>query len=158
MTIPTKQIEFWLTGWSKTHTGGAKVTFTINEEDLAYFEAATIRKGNIAGQRYVGYLVQLQEDETPDPQSLAPALKPEPSWPSGSCGEAVRLCKNPAFQAWLKFEYKDSAEIFNNFEPERASALIICSICDISSRKELNSNPVARHKFITLIRDSFRAS
>ena len=158
MTIPTRAVEFWLAGWNKTHNGGSKVTFVVKDEDLEYFEAATIRKGKVAGQRYVAQMVQLQDDDTPDPKSLEPPPHANTSFPSGHCGEAVKLCKSPTFQEWLIIHW--GAQFTE--DPITAGigeyGKVICRICGVTSRKELDTDSVARHKFITLIRDPFRAS
>lgn len=97
--IPTKQLEFWLAGWTKSHNGGTKVTFTINDEDLPYFENATIRKGKHAGQRYAVVMVQLQDDETPDPESirpLAPGACPPARVPNPGIAKAHELAEASA--------------------------------------------------------------
>lgn len=94
--IPTKQLELWLAGWTKSHNGGTKVTFTINDDDLPYFENATIRKGKHAGQRYAAVLVQLQDDDTPDPESIKPlagVAKAHELAEAGAAGAAVHTQK-----------------------------------------------------------------
>lgn len=71
--IPTKALELMLAGWGVTHNGGIKVTFWLSDDDdLAYFKDATVRKGKTAGQRYQAVLVQLTDDDKPDPESVHP--------------------------------------------------------------------------------------
>jgi len=71
--LPTKEIEFMLAGWDESHSGGKKVTFWVADDDeFAYFKNATVRKGKVAGQRYAAVLVQLTDDEQPDPESVKP--------------------------------------------------------------------------------------
>ena len=81
MKIPTKDLELWLLGWSESHSGGCKVTFQVTEEDLAYFRNATVRKGKTAGQRYAAVLVQLNDDETPDADSVKESTPPKAASP-----------------------------------------------------------------------------
>ncbi len=76
--IPTKELDLMLAGWDHSHNGGIKVTFWLADEaSLEYFKNATVRKGKTAGQRYAAVLVQLQDDETPDPQSVKPLTEAE---------------------------------------------------------------------------------
>jgi len=147
MTVPTKQMELWLAGWRKTHNGGASVTFTVNDEDLEYFESATIRKGKVAGQRYMAVLVQLQEDETPDPCSLDPVPAKVPHFPAGMCGIAVKLCKEARFQRWLEDNFPDASRQFVVGNKEHKARDVICHVCGVTSRKELDTDDAAAEFF-----------
>lgn len=58
--------EVMLAGWQETHSGGAKVTFWLaSSEALEPFRLATVRKGKVAGQRYMCVLVEIDTDERP---------------------------------------------------------------------------------------------
>jgi hypothetical protein len=73
-----RSIEFMLLGWNKNHAKGSTVVFLVHDDDLAYFEAMTVRKGKIAGQRLMAALVEIGDDELPVPEQTTP--------PSGMCG------------------------------------------------------------------------
>jgi hypothetical protein len=85
-----KQFEAMLAGWSNTHNGGVKVTLWLqDEEDLAYFEAATVRKGRTAGQRYQVVMVEIGDDEQPVPGSDKPLVKEQSVEPAVVKNEAI---------------------------------------------------------------------
>ena len=180
MKIPTKDLELWLLGWSESHSGGCKVTFQISEEDLAYFKAATIRKGKHAGQRYAAVLVQLNDDETPDPLSVEPAkpppqLPPPPAeakaplpntaaFPGGFTGLAVRWVQDEEFRDWLLDNFSDKYEqAMKTCNPKLKSfavdvaATVVRGICGVQSRSDLNTNQTAAVMFDSFIRGPYMA-
>jgi hypothetical protein len=137
---PTFSDEVQLAGWSESHTGGAKVTFWLqSSEALDAFRDLTARKGNTAGHRFACVLVEIGEDEQPVQQPRKDTRGP-------LCREACDYCERLDFQTWIA----------HNAEPskDRAKARIL-SICDITSRKELDTNPAAAEKFIKVIRMGF---
>ena len=182
--IPTKPLELMLAGWSLTHNGGCKVTFWLSDEDdLKYFEAATVRKGKVAGQRYQTVFVQLNDDDTPDQESLprepkvelkfpdrpvgptrdavfdsAKEVAKEPKYgknkrhiPDGLCGLAIRWCDDDHFNLWLEESFPAAwATTVHVVENERAKS-VVCNLCGISSRKELDTNSEAKEEFKALI-------
>ena len=159
MSVPAQQIEFWLAGWRKTHSGGSVVSFWVHDDDLAYFEAATVRKGKMAGQRYVGYLVQIGDDEKPDPKSVqpltedekasaAPHAKTKPHFPDGLCGLAVKWCEDPHFKEWVRREWNIGVR---EFDPRE----VILGSCGIKSRTELNTNENAADLFTAIFRTPY---
>jgi hypothetical protein len=177
--IPTKDLELWLLGWSESHSGGCKVTFQVSEEDLAYFKNATIRKGKTAGQRYAAVLVQLNDDETPDPQSVeptkpAPELPPPPAeapvpaphkaFPGGFTGLAVRWCQDEEFRDWLLDNFSDKYEqAVKTCNPKLASfpidvaATVVRGVCGVHTRTDLNTNQTAGLMFDSFIRGPYMA-
>ncbi|WP_203234331.1 hypothetical protein [Burkholderia mayonis] len=63
---PTFHGEMQLAGWSETHTGGCKVTFWLPDPaDLEAFRTLTVRKGNVAGHRFMVAMVEIGDDELP---------------------------------------------------------------------------------------------
>lgn len=88
--LPTKALELMLAGWRESNNSGFVVSFFVQPDDEDYFRHATARKGKIAGQRYQAVLVQLTDDEKPDPESLPP---PKSKTPLEAFGELVDQCK-----------------------------------------------------------------
>jgi hypothetical protein len=165
MSIPTKSLEMWLAGWSKSHRGGTKVTFWIDDEHLPYFEGATVRDGKHAGQIYQAVLVQLTQDGTPDHQSVPPVEPVVPkqhkggSFPGGLCGLAVRWCNDEHFHRWMM----DAGPAYAMPEYDGTSfsdycRACICRICKVSSRKELDTDKNAAALFHRCIVDPYRAA
>lgn len=182
MKIPTRELEFWLLGWSESHSGGCKVTFQISEDDMSYFKAATIRKGKHAGQRYAAVLVQLNDDETPDhasvvtkptgpspslPASVAMSQSAGPThkshFPGGFCGLAVQWCSDEDFQTWLCENFEDEFDrAAKKCNPKLKSfasdvaAEVIKEVCNVASRTDLDTG-VAGEVFNTKIRAPYMA-
>lgn len=136
--VPTFAGEMQLAGWSESHTSGCKVTFWLQSpDDLEAFRALTVRKGNTAGHRFMAALVEIGDNEMPV----------EPSKPKvgALCLLAVQWCKEPSF-----WHYCDTATVFStNIEILCAddAAEVICQVCGIESRKELDTNPSAAKAF-----------
>jgi hypothetical protein len=141
---PTFHGEMQLAGWSESHNSGCKVTFWLqSSEDLEAFRALTVRKGNTAGQRFMAALVEIGDDELPVQQ-------PEPEKAKGGALAklAGMLCAEPEFWNFLTHQFALTAKC----ESDRAAAEIIREVCDIGSRAELDSDPVAEKNFHEKIR------
>lgn len=178
MKIPTKELELWLLGWSESHSGGCKVTFQVTEEDLVYFRNATVRKGKHAGQRYAAVLVQLTDDDQPDPASVVtpeqqaiaapPPPAPKPAahhkFPGGYCGLAVRWCEDEEFRSWLIECYPEDFEVatetcnpkLRSF-PVDVAATMVKLICGVETRTDLDTDRAAGDTFETEIRGPYMA-
>lgn len=145
---PTFHGEMQLAGWSETHTGGCKVTFWLPDPaDLDAFRALTVRKGNVAGHRFMVAMVEIGDDEQPVQQPAGPA----PEKPKG--GALARLagmwCNDEEFWTWIRSSQNircDNAEL---------AAMFIRRTCGIESRAELDSNDRAAHLFQEHIRSPF---
>ncbi|AEZ50834.1 hypothetical protein DC1_00015 [Burkholderia phage DC1] len=148
---PTFHGEMQLAGWSETHTGGCKVTFWLPDPaDLDAFRALTVRKGNVAGHRFMVAMVEIGDDEQPVQQPAGPRPEPEPEKPKG--GALARLagmwCNDPDFWAWLRSQGNKCASAED-------AAAIVRDICDIDSRAELDSSADAERAFQESIRSPF---
>jgi hypothetical protein len=67
---PSFQGEVMLAGWNDSHTGGAKITFWLPDDaDLEVFRTMTVKKGKVAGQRFMMVLVEIDDDEMPKQQT-----------------------------------------------------------------------------------------
>lgn len=139
------QGEVQLLNWSETHSGGAKVVLQLADaEDLEKFKAMTVRKGKVAGQRLAVVMVEIGDDEQPVPQP-APKVKPGPL-----CIMACTFCADPKFWKWVnQSQYECRTE-------QHAKEWVI-GVCDVESRKDIDSNKIAVIRFHTLVREPFMA-
>ena len=161
--LPLQKVEFFLLGWVKSHKGN-KVTFEIGDELVEYFERATVKNGKYAGQRYVGGLVEVGADEQPVPATNVSQATPTSApvhkshFPGGLTGLAVRWCADKHFQEWLAFTFREWAAIVEqapHMTAEGAAKAVLCKLCGIASRKELDSNPTAASVFNHKIRGPY---
>jgi hypothetical protein len=151
-TATAFQGEVMLAGWSETHNGGAKLTFWLPDAgELDAFRSLTVRKGNTAGQRFMAVLVQIGDDELPV-QAEAPVAPAKPAT-GPLCLLAARLCQNPAFRSWLA-----SHHAVTSASSEAGAAEFIRSVCEVNSRKELDTDARAAAVFHEHIRIPFSKS
>ena len=138
---PTFTGELQLAGWSESHTGGCKVTFWLQSPDeLTAFRALTVRKGNTAGHRFMAALVEIGDDELP----VEPVAEPKPREQLGdACYWTVMRCHEPNF--WDFMDEKEwGNEVDSKFVYNKdVAAWAVKLICNITSRKELDTNPEA---------------
>jgi len=141
------QGEVQLLNWSDTNNGGAKIVLQLADaEDLEKFKAMTVRKGKQAGQRLAVVMVEIGDDEQPIEQ-------PEPKQKPGMlCVMACTFCADPMFQDWLN-TFGDGPRV----DTETDAKVIICEMCGIDSRKELDTDKFAATRFHTLVREPFLA-
>lgn len=161
--IPTIQVETMLLGWQRSHNGGSKIVLQVPDEDLEHFEKMTVKKGKVAGQRLMAVFVEIGDDERPvqQPGTIAEAEKQAPKAkkdPLGALSKwAVMRCQDEHFQAWVSENFPDEWSVHANHmdSKEEVCKLVICGMCGISSRKELDTNEVARAIFDELIRHPY---
>jgi len=152
---PTFTGEVQLASWSESHSGGAKIVLWLNDPaELDAFRALTVRKGNVAGQRFMAVLVEIGDDEqpveapsSPPPEPTPPAVKPF----SGLTRLAIEWCEMPAFWGWATRNFPSFGRVVN---AEQAKALILDRCC-IKSRSELNTNQEAARYFDRYFRRPF---
>src|SRR5580765_449424 len=131
-----------LLSWQKTSTGGAKVVFQILPEDLDKFEALTCAKNGKGGQRFMAALAMIADDETQEPLPVGPL-----------CKLAVIWCKDPAFQGWLALTYPGECASHGPEEsPADLAKAVLCSLCGVKSRKDLDHTVDGRRSFNELVR------
>lgn len=139
---PVFQDEVQLAGWSETHNGGAKVTFWLPDGmSLEPFRKMTVAKGKTAGQRLACVLVEIGDDEQPVQE--AQIVPMGGSRLSGLALLAVTWCQDAAFQKWLG--------VANEAEAKAA----ICTICGITSRKDLATSKEAASLFDQNVRGPY---
>jgi hypothetical protein len=129
-----------LLGWRETHSSGATVTFLLSDvADLDAFRLATVKKGHVAGQRYMAVLVEVGEDELPvkqHPSSSAHLLLTG----SDFLNYARAMAPKPGTR-----DHWDSARA-------RAWAKYVIQV---ESLAEIDTDPSARLRFERLIRVPF---
>jgi hypothetical protein len=139
--IDTIQCELMLLKWSKDSTSGGILRFQV--DDLEPFEAMTEAKGKRAGQRFMAVLVPIADDETAAKLPAGPL-----------CRLAAIWCRDDHFGEWLLAMwpalYEKVAELTQDLEERRK--LVVCEVCGVLSRKELDHNGGARRTFNELIR------
>lgn len=164
--------EMQLAGWSETHTGGCKVTLWLPDTtDLDVFRAMTVRKGNMAGQRLAVAMVLIGDGEAPaappapvvsrtntPTQQAAPEPHPGPERAApqqevfkGLTRLAIEWCELPQFWSWLSYTWGSRPPVTNAHQAK----LMLCELCGIESRKELNTDPGAAEYFNSVIRTPF---
>lgn len=157
---PAIQCEFQVMNWGESATSGAWVKFWLNPEDLDAFRAIQCRSGKNAGQRFMGVLVEIGDDEQPEPYQNANPAAQQATTVAGNTdapaadekpvgGPLARLagmlCANPKFREWAGVGDADTAAEFVRVE------------CGIGSRVELDHNESAAAAFHANIRLPFLA-
>lgn len=154
---PTFQGEVQLRRWSESSTQGVQVTFALpDSDDLEPFKAK-------AGKRFMAVLVEIGDDEKPVDPEQKPAK--EPIGPL--CALAVKWCKTTHFYEWVLdasepyqpgIVARGGSDVGSARSAESREAfcrVAVLAMCDIDSRKELDTNPEAAEKFHRLIRGPF---
>lgn len=74
------------------------------------------------------------------------------------CIMACAFCREPAFHAWMRALAEPLApnRPAENYGEEAAKAFIL-SLCEVQSRKELDTDPLAAARFHQLVRAPFVA-
>ena len=134
--------ELLLLSWRQTNTGGATATFQIDDDLLEYLQGKTA--GAKGGQRFAVQLVELASDDSPR-QDMGPL-----------CRWAVQRCEEEQFQLWLAKEFPTTWKNVSTLHPQGGPAVaareVICHLCGIKSRRELDSNQHAQVLFHSQIR------
>lgn len=111
-----------------------------DSDDLAPFRGMTAAKKAMAGQLLAVKIVEVEPE---------PGNRPEDEHAHRSLGPlallAVRWCRDPKFLAWAghNWPHKDDARPLTT---EEARALIL-DLCQIGSRRELDTVPTAAERF-----------
>lgn len=165
--VRTIQCDAMLLGWSETHNGGAKVTLQLADiADLEPFKRMTIKKGKVAGQLLTAVFVEVDGNGEPVPQEpeagTGKQKKGASKFPGGYCGLAVRWCGEITFQRWLEDNFPQVAtectSTIANYETidiNTFCAWCVKKICGVSSRKELDTDDMARAIFNNQIRQPY---
>ena len=183
MTIQTINAELMLLSWRESSSGGASITLAIDAEGLEVFKALTAAKNGKGGQRFMAAFALLGDDETPQPLP-EPKAAPKPAAATArraapvtnpKARVAVLLCKDPLFQNWLRALYDrhlgGDGEGWGDVHPDEFEArtdeermelyakhcVMVITGCH-ESRSELDTNPQAWARFVTLIGQPWEAA
>jgi hypothetical protein len=136
--------EFQLAGWSESHTGGCKVTFWLQSpDDLAAFRALTVRKGNIAGHRFMAALVEIGDNEKP-----IETAKPKETL-GQYCSMAVSWCARPDF--WEFLSTLHSQKVVSALHASE----VLKELTGVISRKEYDSDESSKESFKRKIKEPY---
>lgn len=126
MTTPIAfQGEMMLAGWTDGHSAGPKIAFFLaDKRDLDVFRDMTVKKGNMAGQRFMAVLVEIGPDEKPVPLGLSQ--------------RAALMCKSAGF--WQFVEAKSGFSRDGAPAREQHATDYLRQFCGIDSRSELDRN------------------
>lgn len=149
-TTPLFAGEILLRRWSESSTQGVQVTFALADSaDLDKFKG-------LDGKRFMAVLVQIGDDERP--VTANPLIQKESAnsrsarEPLGDlCWRAVQWCKEPEFQEWLAVTHNEGVAL-----TEDVARWFILQLCEVPSRKELDTNPEAARKFNQFIRGPYQ--
>ena len=133
--------ELMLANWKESHSQGASVTFILSDaNDLDIFRTMTVKKANMAGQRFMAVLVEIGDDEKPVRQKLSQ--------------QSALLCKSIEF---MQFAESKLGYAYNTPpEREQMAAEFVRHQCGVKSRSELDNNGAAGMRYQQLMQD-FRA-
>jgi hypothetical protein len=146
--VKTINVETMLLGWKETHNGGAEIRLQLScPEDLEQFKLMTIKKGKTAGQILMAVFVEMHDGVTPERKAPESHVGPLAKW-------AVMRCKEESFQKWMS-SIHDLKFWLDGPNPEEACKRIICVLCKIESRKQLDTNPEAARLFDLHIRNPY---
>lgn len=162
---PTFQGEFQFRRYSDTSTQGQQVVFAVaDREALESFIG-------LEGKRFMAVLVQIGDDEQPvmgNPISANMGKSHIQREPLGDlCWRAVQWCKEPEFYEFIAPIYDRALggqgfgtgdicvgrDVATREDFCRHAVLVLC---EIQTRKELDTNPEAARKFNQLIRGPYQ--
>lgn len=149
--------EVQLLSWSETSNGGAKIVFQLPDGQCLdpFRDKALGKKG---GQRYMCVLVEIGDDE--QPVRRGPEAGP-------LCKLSAMWCGRVDFREWLEHHFPDtwfaareklSEETFGEVPSVDIAAETVRMVCDAKSRKDLDTDPLARERFNLNIRLPFGKS
>lgn len=151
---PTFAGEVQFRRYSDTSTQGTQIVLALpDREALQSFIG-------LEGKRFMAVLVQIGDDEQPVPAnpliSKNSVRKPETTRePLGDlCWRAVQWCKEPDF--WLWINNVTHGGVLWHVRSEDEAREFVCEICEVNSRKELDTNPDATRKFHQFIRGPYQ--
>jgi hypothetical protein len=131
---PAFQGEVQFAGYSDSSRSGPRITLRLH--DRAELERFVGKEA----KRFMCVLVEIGDDEQPVP----PARQPEPSKKLGPLAlSAVQFCKNPKFREWL------------GVETEQEAADWIKVQCGVQSRRDIDADPYAPHRFHVAVAKPF---
>lgn len=144
MTVDAIQCELMLLDWAERARTGGKLVFQIAEDELEPFKSLTLTKGKRAGQRFMAVLALINDDETAAKLPTGPL-----------CRLAAIWCKERQFQDWAARLYPSlwaEYSTAHGVSEEGAAKGVVCRICGVDTRKQIDTNGEAKRAFNELIR------
>jgi hypothetical protein len=122
--------------------------------------AAIINAGTVV------HYVPTEEEGMAKAHELATAaeegVKQKASFPGGFCGLSVKWCDDPYFRDWLVYTFSEAwdrsskyVRLANKTANVERAVWVIKEVCEVTSRKELDSDKNAHARFDILIRDPY---
>lgn len=153
---PTFGGEVQFAGYSDSSRSGPRITFRLADRDEL---AAFIGK---EGKRYMLAVVEIADDETaatptPTPAPKPPAPRRERMAPL--CEWAVMRCAERPFQRWCN-DMMMAGRVppaGREMTEEQYAKHVICHLCGIESRKDLDTTPHAARRLHDLVRKPYAA-
>jgi hypothetical protein len=131
---PAFQGEIQFRRYSDTSTQGQQVVFAVQDrEALESFVG-------MEGKRFMAVLVQIGDDEQPIPSNPGELKKPR-EYLGAFCWRAVQWSSDAEFQKWLCMYHGKRVRTADE------AATFIKEFCGVKSRKDLDTNDVARKIF-----------
>ena len=142
--------EAQLQNWNVSSTRGITITlYLADEKDLEPFKQMTLKAGKQAGQRLMVAVSRIGDQEQEEP--LVPITQESEQkhsashFPPGLCGLAVKWSNDSVFANWAWVFHK--AHRVGEGPSEEWVEQLIKMICNIDSRKELDTNKKAAEVF-----------
>ena len=145
----TFQGETQFAGYADSSRGGPRITLRLADRaDLEKFIGCE-------GKRYMAVLVEIGDDEKPAAApSPAPQKSPARERMAPLCEWAVMACKTQTFQRWA-FEQPKALKLTRGLSMEEQARSLILSVCGVSSRKSLDTEPAAAKKLHEFVRKPY---
>ncbi len=146
---PCYQDEVMLKGWADG-VGGWKLALYLQADDDGMHPFMGFDKG----QEFALAMVELAEDNTVIDQVKRDKVEKGPRKQNLS-NFAAMLCRTPEFYVWLKQERNFTFPAGDEAKPEDCVRNWMCTVCEISSRAELDRSPPAIKAFHSKIREPY---
>lgn len=141
--------------YSDTSTQGQTVTFTVpSREELEPFIG-------LEGKRFQSVFVLIGDDEMPadPPAAQKPGEGRDRPFRGPLCSWVAIRCSEPAFAAWLETAHPGLwLEQFTNLgDAEEAAAEIVRDLCQVVSRRDLDTDEEAAARLHARVRKPYAA-
>jgi len=135
-----QQIEGWFAGWSVTHTKGAVIALTIDDD--------TFDQLRVLDEKQKIYLLVYEVDDDEEVVNEAKRCDIERKLKGGPMSvQSGRACSDPGFRNWLQSFTGETIDT-----PDRA-AEVIRTYCGVSTRALLDHDKEARVRWKALYRE-----
>lgn len=161
MSYEVIEVDAMLLDWSgeTCKRGPRLVVELLDESQLEPFKNKTLKKGKTAGQMFKVVFVEVDGNGEPvEPEAPRASTG---KFPGGLCGLAVRWCEEDEFRRWLYTLYPNTLNDVVKRQGVRGTPKVnaecVKLICDVRSRKELDTDDRAAYVFNQKIREPYAA-